>query len=324
MSADEAGTLAGMLTTQPIGTLPGTAHGRVGFTLVELLTVVGIIAILIGLLFPVITRTRDVSRTIVCIANLRGIGQAFGVYRSKHDNLMPPPYISNPSNAPSKPAWRSQFAFGEITTGDRPLTWADVLIADGGATRDLLDCPANAGTGEVGITPDTVQVEGAIEYAINGALFTDNGRLVGRTGEPFPGGEGDSKNKMTIEPNRSIYEPWFFSRITRPSEGLLVIDNAAPKLALAHVYPQDSRYKPRQLRHSGRDSINILFFDGHVETRQPGRTTSPRDAIFDNSAFGAAASLYAHSYASVSGYDNHGALRGKMPTPLWRPWKPYF
>jgi prepilin-type N-terminal cleavage/methylation domain-containing protein len=61
-----------------------------GFTLVEILIAIGIIAILAGLAIPIIASARERSRQSVCISNLRQIGQALQMYKTDyHDDAWP-------------------------------------------------------------------------------------------------------------------------------------------------------------------------------------------------------------------------------------------
>src|SRR5687767_10444063 len=60
-----------------------------GFTLVELLVVIGIIAILIAILVPVLGRAREASRRTQCLSNLRELGTALVMYANNYKDQIP-------------------------------------------------------------------------------------------------------------------------------------------------------------------------------------------------------------------------------------------
>jgi prepilin-type processing-associated H-X9-DG protein len=69
-------------------------HCWTAFTLVELLVVIGIIAVLISLLLPALGRAREQSRTVACLSNLRQIGIAATSYGTSYKGSTVPGYIN--------------------------------------------------------------------------------------------------------------------------------------------------------------------------------------------------------------------------------------
>jgi len=65
---------------------------RYAFTLIELLVVLSIVALLIGLLLPVLGSAREVSRLAVCGSQLRQMATAAFVYATDHADRLPPAY----------------------------------------------------------------------------------------------------------------------------------------------------------------------------------------------------------------------------------------
>jgi prepilin-type N-terminal cleavage/methylation domain-containing protein len=65
----------------------GTKIERKGFTLVELLVVIAVLALLMGILMPALARARQLAYRVVCGTNLYGLGRAMLAYAQDDDNV---------------------------------------------------------------------------------------------------------------------------------------------------------------------------------------------------------------------------------------------
>src|ERR1044071_5156579 len=84
-----------------------------GFTLVELLVVIGIIALLISILMPALGKVKEQANTVACLANLRQIGQAAVMY-------------ANDNKGQTVPAGYRNLGAGPYPTGDEHF--ATILV----------------------------------------------------------------------------------------------------------------------------------------------------------------------------------------------------
>jgi prepilin-type N-terminal cleavage/methylation domain-containing protein/prepilin-type processing-associated H-X9-DG protein len=105
-----------------------------GFTLVELLVVIGIIALLISILLPSLARARKAAASTVCLSNLRQLGMAFQVYANDNKYTFP---LSRGGGGPSE--WIN---FPSTwNTANRQLTDSAIAPYIGGFNERLLQCP---------------------------------------------------------------------------------------------------------------------------------------------------------------------------------------
>ena len=75
-------------------------NGRRGFTLVELLVVIGIIAVLVGILLPTLTRAKEAANRTACLSNLRQLGLGAVEYSVKFKGYVPIGYMIFSSGSP--------------------------------------------------------------------------------------------------------------------------------------------------------------------------------------------------------------------------------
>src|SRR6185437_14102547 len=62
----------------------GVKRGSKGFSLVELLVVIGVVAVLLGILMPVMGAVRKRARQVKCLNSIRQLGQANQLYADEY------------------------------------------------------------------------------------------------------------------------------------------------------------------------------------------------------------------------------------------------
>src|SRR5947208_17031182 len=77
---------------------------RRGFTLTEMLVVLGIIVVLVSILLPAVMAAKRQARRTACAARLRVIGQALQLFLSEHDDTIPQASMSNSIDSPESMA----------------------------------------------------------------------------------------------------------------------------------------------------------------------------------------------------------------------------
>jgi prepilin-type N-terminal cleavage/methylation domain-containing protein len=87
--AFSGGARSDISITDSAKALMNTSRRQSGFTLVELLVVIGIIAVLIAILLPALEQAREEAKLVQCASNMRQVYQVFAMYSAEYDGYYP-------------------------------------------------------------------------------------------------------------------------------------------------------------------------------------------------------------------------------------------
>ncbi|MCC6422334.1 MAG: prepilin-type N-terminal cleavage/methylation domain-containing protein [Phycisphaerales bacterium] len=198
------------------------------FTLVELLVVIGIIALLISILMPALNKARQSSLQVACASNMRQLGVAMSLYCAENKNWFPPNVL-----LPERPGnywWPSRLYYylnRNIEVFRCPAADESEIITGYGTWIELPTYPMR-------FFP--------LCYAAN--IYVGHDMNVGQ--DPI---------KIT-QITKAPETVWLIDSKSVPSGSTAGINTAPFNSHPTDVVPYNS------YRHSNR--INVLFVDGHV------------------------------------------------------------
>ncbi len=122
------------------------------FTLVELLVVIGIIALLISILLPALNRARASANNVKCLSNLRSIGQAIVIYTTQNKGTLPYGYwdgvggvvngnVEYPASRAGTSDWMT-LLIGTVLSKNGGFNYGDTIKEDTRSSQNLFACPA--------------------------------------------------------------------------------------------------------------------------------------------------------------------------------------
>jgi len=246
-------------------------RGCRAFTLVELLVVIGIIALLISILLPALNKARESSRVAACLSNLRQLGIIHQAYVADYKGYIVPCDMGGPNTSSGigyeiYENWATIFVCNKYlpypqANKSAPPSESNALFCPSAVPEFIADWRATSGLPNSRIHP-----EGAKGVQQISVIF-DPGRVVynyyginGTSGYdpaiPCRRYPTDGTGWKTGKPSKPLPK---ITDVRKSSQVVFLFDGIAMNIHSTNANRVNAR-------HNNRTMTNILFFDGHAET----------------------------------------------------------
>ena len=251
---------------------------RRAFTLVELLTVIAIIALLAAILFPAFSRARENARRASCTSNLRQIGMGMIQYTADYDGYQPATQVNGVGWAVLIIPYTKSgqiFVCPSTTRGQR-FDVNPLLVHSGAGNTSYIGTTTDGGLGSPGTIMDSLSygrnciprggTGGSVRWVTPG--FNANGK------SGFVGFE----NGVTTSTTQPLNE----AAVQEPTTTIHIMDTMASTNSGASIgiiteeirTDHWSNAEPSKVAYRHFDGFNSLYGDGHVKWLKFGKTTA--------------------------------------------------
>ncbi|HEY1685709.1 MAG TPA: prepilin-type N-terminal cleavage/methylation domain-containing protein [Tepidisphaeraceae bacterium] len=276
------------------------SNRRQGFTLVELLVVIGIIALLISILLPSLNRARETANRIKCGSNLRQIGQAILLYANENNGNYPRTYydgtgttwVVNNYGSTASDDFAGGSASGNVGVNNIPASLF-LLLRTEEISSAVFICPSSSATAE--------NYGGGTNTALNRGNFTSIAQNLSYSyANPFPNqsvlGYGYKLN-ASMSPD--------FALMADINPGTTTTGITTNPFAGLTQNSANSQMKFANSTNHDQDGENVLFADGHVD--------------FDNNPFVGVQKDCIYTVSDITGTTTSGSMTGNTTSVVGSP-----